>query len=99
MFTRKSSPLENLLEAEMERVTRSLKTFTIGNGDYAKTLDMLVDLSAIKAKEKPESVSKDTLAVVGANLLGIVLIIKHEAVNVITSRAMNLVLKPGTRTP
>jgi len=39
-------------------------------------------------------VSRDTLAVIGANLLGILMIIKHENVNVITSRAMGLILSP-----
>ena len=44
-------------------------------------------------KEKPSSVSKDAMLTVGANLLGIVLIIKHEHVNVITSKALGLVIR------
>jgi hypothetical protein len=45
-------------------------------------------------QNKKTSVSKDTLATVGANLIGILMVIKHEHVNVITSRAMNLLMRP-----
>jgi hypothetical protein len=37
------------------------------------------------------------MLIVGANLLGILLIIKHEHLNVITSRAITMVLKLGNR--
>lgn len=83
-----------LLEAEVARSIRALKNHVIGSEDYAKTLDHVVVLHKMLAEEKPSNVSKDTMAVVGANLLGIVLVIKHEFVNVVTSRAMSLLLKP-----
>jgi len=52
-------------------------------------------LYLIKAEAQATNrVSKDTLAVVTANLLGIFMIINHERVNVIRSAAMSFVLKP-----
>lgn len=83
-----------LLENEVARAIRALKNHEIGSDDYATTLDRVVTLHKMLAEEKPNQVSKDTMAVVGANLLGIVLVIKHEFVNVITSRAMTLLVKP-----
>jgi hypothetical protein len=83
-----------LLENEIARVIRSLKNHEIGSEEYAKTLDRVVVLHKMLVEDKPASVSRDTMAVVGANLLGIIMVIKHEFVNAITSRAMSLLIKP-----
>ena len=92
MFSRKRE--QTLLERTTDDAIRSLSNQTVGSGEYMKTLDALDKLHAMKQAEKPSSVSMDTLAIVGANLLGIILIIKHEHVNVIASKAMSLVIKP-----
>lgn len=83
-----------LLESEAARAIRNLKNHEIGSEEYAKALDHVVTLHKMLVEDKPNQVSKDTMAVVGANLLGIILVIKHEFVNVVTSRAMSLLLKP-----
>lgn len=83
-----------LLENSLRRAILSLADHEINSLEYAKTLDRVVVLHKMLAEEKPRPMSRDTMAVVGANLLGIVLIIKHEFVNVVTSKAMSLLLKP-----
>jgi hypothetical protein len=83
-----------LLEKAIERAIRNLGNHEVTSDEYAKTLDHVVTLHKMLVEDKPAQVSKDTMAVVGANLLGIVLVIKHEFVNVVTSRAMGLLLKP-----
>lgn len=87
---RESSSLENAIE----KAIRELGNHPIGSEDYVRTLDQVVKLHKMREEEKSSSVSKDTLVVAGTNLLGIILIIKHEFVNVITSRALSLILKP-----
>lgn len=82
------------LEQEIDRAIRELKNHPIGSEEYVRTLDAIVKLHGMKEREKPLFVSRDTLAVVGANLLGLLMVIKHENVNVITSRAFGLILKP-----
>lgn len=82
------------LDVEVDRAVRSLKNHVVGSDEYVKALDLIARLHKIKEEDKPRSVSRDTLAIVGANLLGILMIIKHEHVNVITSRAMGMVIKP-----
>jgi hypothetical protein len=84
----------SLLEQLCDDADRELNKLTVGSPEYAKALEMVVKLHKMKMEEKPSSVSKDTLLLVGANLLGIILIIRHEHVNVITSRAINWVIKP-----
>jgi hypothetical protein len=93
MFSRAKSREETKLEIEIFRAIGVLETITPGSKEYAALLDQLSKLYELKG-EKPTTVSKDTLAMVGANLLGILLVIKHESVNVITSRAFNLLMKP-----
>jgi hypothetical protein len=85
---------ELLLESAIDRAIRELGNHDVISAEYAKTLDRVVTLHKMLVEDKPNQVSKDTMAVVGANLLGIVLIIKHEFVNVVTSRAMSLLIKP-----
>lgn len=46
-----------------------------------------------KLIERKWKFSPDTLLVVGANLLGIVLILKHEKIDIISSKALSFVLK------
>jgi hypothetical protein len=92
MFNREKEPTR--LETAIDRAMSALEHSEIGSEEYAKILGNVDKLHEIKEKDKPDSVSLDTIAVIGANLVGIMLIIRHEHVNVITSRAMGLVMKP-----
>jgi hypothetical protein len=82
------------LELEVDRAVRELKNHPIGSEEYMKTLDAIVKLHKMKEEESPGFVSRDTLAVVGANLLGIVMIIRAERSYVISRNAMQMVLRP-----
>lgn len=81
------------MEREIDRAVRELVNHPIGSEEYNQTLDAIVKLHKMKEEEKPDEVSKDTLSMIGANLLGIFMIIKHEQFNVITSKAMNLLFR------
>lgn len=96
MFQKSPPPYyRRLLEEELERAIACLKTALTDSEEYVKMLATVERLHTMLDQEnRSNPVSKDTLAVVGANLLGILMIIKHEHINVITSRAMNMVLRP-----
>jgi hypothetical protein len=95
MFSSKEVPrYQRQLENELERVIVNLKTERVLAEEYAKTLGLVERLHELMDKERPSSVSKDTVVTVVANLVGIFMIIKHEHVNVITSKALNFVLRP-----
>lgn len=55
--------------------------------EYPKLMTALERLNKLKTQERPERVSRDTLWMVGGNLVGIVLIVSYERMNVITSKA------------
>lgn len=82
------------LEAAVNRLVHDLNNHEIGSEEYQKSLDALTKLHKMKVEEKPSSVSKDTLVVVAANLLGLIMVISHERVNVITTRAFSMLLRP-----
>jgi|tagenome__1003787_1003787.scaffolds.fasta_scaffold17975389_1 hypothetical protein len=61
--------------------------------EYAQMVNQLVKLHALKQEEKPKRLTPDTMAIVLGNLLGIIIIVKYERIDIITSKAMNFVLK------
>jgi hypothetical protein len=91
MFSRKREP--TLLDEAIERALRDLNNHAVGSPEYVKTVDMLYWLNEMKEDPSPR-VSKDTMLIVGGNLLGILMIINHEHLNPIVSKAMSLLLKP-----
>lgn len=91
MFGKKvNTPLEDAIA----RVQSYLKDQEIDSDNYAKALKHLAELHKMKEAEKPSGVSPDTIITVAANIAGILLIIRHEHVNVISSKAMNTLMKP-----
>lgn len=64
---------------------------------YSKMVDMLEKLYKIKASERPDRVSKDSIVTVGgsvlSSLIGIGMILHHEKLNVVASKALGFVSK------
>lgn len=88
MFTKK----ETWLDKEIARTDRRLKETMFGSEEYTKLFRFRLQLQELKnGNSKP--LSKETLVIAVTNLLGIILIIKHENVNVVTSKAMSLLMK------
>ena len=90
MFLKK----ETQVDFAVNKAFRTLNSHEPESPEYAKILDQIVKLHKMQMEETSKFVSKDTLALIGANLAGLLMVIKHENVNVITSRAMGLLLKP-----
>lgn len=94
MFRDKEIPrYERLLEEECIRVLSELRLSQTDSPEYAKLLSSVERIHGLMDTKKPSPVSRETLLTVGANILGILLIIKHEDVNVITSKALGFVLR------
>jgi hypothetical protein len=94
VFSSKETPKhQRALESELDRVLIRLKTEMPNSEDYTKTLSLVERLNDMLDKETPDAVSKNTLLVVGGNLLGIILILKHEHLNVVTSKALGFVIR------
>jgi hypothetical protein len=64
-----------------------------GTEEYSNTLSYLERLVKLKAEDKPERISRNTVAVVLGNLAGILLIVAYEQKHVMTSKAFGTILK------
>ena len=83
------------IEAELERTLAVLKITEHTTQEYAKMLGAAERLYGMldEPKKSAPPVSREALLTVGANLLGILMIIKHESVNVISSKALGFVAR------
>lgn len=94
MFNGKEIPRhQRMLESELERILTVLPLYQPETQEYAKTLTHVERIHGMMDHKRPSPVSRETLVTVGANLLGILMIIKHEDVNVITSKALGFVIR------
>lgn len=81
------------LDKEIDSLLEKLKTVDKTSEDYATMIGHLTKLTTAKSLEPKQKVSPDTKALIGGNLLGIVLILCYEKADVITSKALGFVLK------
>lgn len=83
----------NVVELE-DIIKRKLIDDSIGPVEFTKLLDQYTKLIMLQSAERQgRRVSPDVLATILANLAGIGLIISHERVNVIASKALSFVMK------
>lgn len=81
------------LEKTIDSLLTQMSVVDADSEAYAAMTNQLVKIYALKEIDKPKRLTPDTLAIVVGNLLGIVLIVGHERANIITSKAMNILLK------
>jgi len=87
-FTKKQ---KSKLEEEIQRLHGEIAVLDPDTKQYT---DCLANLSKLyELKKKDHTISPETLAVIGANLAGIILILGFEQANVITSKAIGFVLR------
>lgn len=80
------------LDSEINRVLVKLSRIDdVDSEKYRQLLDRLSTLHKMKAETKPSGVSSDAALAAATNLVGIMLIINHERLHVISRSAMGLV--------
>lgn len=95
MFNSMETPKhQRMIESELERAIIAMRTELVDGEEYVKRLNVVERLHGLMDKEKPKTLSKETMLSVAANLIGIILILRHENVNVITSKALGFVVRP-----
>jgi len=91
MFEVRKSANDAGLKKAIETVYSEMAGSESYTEEYSKSVDQLTKLYALK--EPPRRVSPDTLAIVIGNILGIILIVGHERAHIVTSKALQFVLK------
>lgn len=85
----KKSKLEMRIEEALDRMEHE----PCNSEDYEKMAKNVETLYKASSYEKPKGVSPDTIAVIAANLLGIMLILHHEQLHVISTKAFGMILR------
>jgi hypothetical protein len=93
MFKFGKKDKQTKLEKEIERVVESLKELSPNSAEYAEASKNLKTLHEAKSLNKLNFISKDTLVTAGVSLLSVLIIVGHESVSSITSKAVNFVIK------
>lgn len=78
-----------LLDKAIEEALRMLDS---ESDDYIQMIEGLERLYQLKEKSNSR-ISPDTLATIGAHLIGILLILNHERLHVVSTKALPLVRK------
>lgn len=94
VFERKKRSVVN---EERDRIYAEMQDVNPGSDEYNTLLDRFERLTILQAARPGSRVSPDTMAIVGANLIGILVIVGYEQGHVIASRALNFLLTPKTR--
>lgn len=97
IFAKKDKRSE--LEKEYDTLVEHLKAIPESDKAYAETLEKVEKLHALlmEEKDRKKSISPETVLGVVANALSIVMILKHEQMHSITSKALNFVTKGRVR--
>lgn len=81
------------IETVIGIVTAEMVKTAPGSTEFDKLSEQLDRLNKIASSRKSDPVSKDGLLAILANITGIALIINHERLNVITSKAIGFIAK------
>lgn len=93
MFRLKPQPFPAGLERTIDSLLTEMSSVDAESEEYSQMADQLVKLYKLKEVDASKKLSADTLALVLGNLVGIIVIVGHERVNVVTSKALQFVLK------
>lgn len=93
MFNKKTKETNAGINLVIQAATSELLNHKPDSDEYKKIVDQLERLNKIAASTGSEKVSKDGLIAVVGNLAGIGLILSHERLHVITSKALGFVIK------
>jgi len=81
------------LTKEMESIVTKMSQLEPNTDEYTAMAKNLATLYDAKSKVKDRKISWDPIVTGAFSLLGILIIVLHEDVNVITSKALGLVVK------
>lgn len=94
MLKKQIEPTE--LDLAITRILDRMQYVEPESDEYGTLVARLDRLHSMKIAEKNDrnKVSYDAILTAGASILGILLIINHERLNVVTSKALGFVTKP-----
>jgi len=84
---------QKALDEEIERLTGILALTNVTEDKYNQITNNIKILCEAREKKNPLQIDINTLAVIGANVAGILIVLYFEKTNVITSKAFSMIFK------
>ena len=85
---------KNVLDEEVERVVSVMKEVDPSNESYGVMAANLVKLSQARSENARREIDPNVVIGAVTNIVGILIILKYEKFDVLTSKAFNLIIKP-----
>jgi hypothetical protein len=89
-----SNETETPIDKQITCVLDEMTTVGVTTEEFPTLLSYLERLHALRQKERREPISRDTIALIAGNLMGILLIVAYEQKHVITSKGFGQVIRP-----
>jgi len=86
--------LKTPIDDQIDAVLIEMRAMGVDSPEYLKLMAYLERLHTIKTQERPNPVSRDSLALIVGNLLGILVIVAYEQKHVMTSKGFTQILRP-----
>jgi len=90
----RKQPSDTSLDQLIDEVQLTMRDLPVDTEEFKLAIGRLKELHKLKDATRRQKLSPDTCLIVGANLLGILIITQHEKLDVITSKAAAFVMKP-----
>lgn len=84
------TPLDSLIT----NVEQEMDIEGVASEEFPKLIGYLERLTEVKAKVRRPPVSRDTIALIAGNLMGILLIVAYEQKHVMSSKGFSTVIRP-----
>lgn len=83
------------VDEQIDAVLDEMNTKGVTSDEYPKLMSYLERLNKLKLNNKLPPVSRDTIALIAGNLLGILMIVMYEQKHVMTSKGFNQIIRPN----
>lgn len=83
------------VDEQIDAVLIEMGVKGVNADEYSKLMGYLERLNKLKQTNKLPHVSRDTIALIAGNLLGILLIVAYEQKHVMTSKGFNQIIRPN----
>lgn len=85
--------MSKLIDEEIEHVLRTMSSLPVASDDYKRATEILETLYRAKGVKDPNSLSKESIVAVAANIIGLLLVLNFERLGVVTSKAFSLIMR------
>lgn len=85
---------DEILDNQIVAVAQRMDDIGVSSDEYPKMLEHLKKLYEIKANKRRDPVSRDTMALIAGNLVGIFVIVAYERTHVTASKGFNQLIRP-----